>query len=55
MDEDYNVFTMGFSNRSWEDTVEILQAFRIQRLVDIRTLPGSLNADCRSPESSTST
>jgi uncharacterized protein (DUF488 family) len=32
---------MGFSNRSWDDTLEILAAFGIQRLVDIRTLPGS--------------
>jgi len=32
---------MGFSNRLWEDTVEILANHRMQRLVDIRTLPGS--------------
>ena len=32
---------MGFSNRTWEETVEVLQAFRIERLIDIRTLPGS--------------
>src|SRR5262245_43069031 len=32
---------MGFSNRSWEETLEILNSFKIQRLVDIRTLPGS--------------
>jgi uncharacterized protein (DUF488 family) len=37
----FDVYTMGFSNRSWEETVHILEAFRIQRLVDIRTLPGS--------------
>jgi uncharacterized protein (DUF488 family) len=36
-----DVFTMGFSNRTWEATVEILRAHGIQRLVDIRTLPGS--------------
>jgi len=32
---------MGFSNRSWEETLEILKVFKIGRLVDIRTLPGS--------------
>lgn len=32
---------MGFSNRAWEETVEILQAHKVERLVDIRTLPGS--------------
>jgi uncharacterized protein (DUF488 family) len=37
----FDAYTMGFSNRTWEQTVEILQAFTIQRLVDIRTLPGS--------------
>jgi len=37
----FDVFTMGFSNRTWEQTVNILQRLSIQRLVDIRTLPGS--------------
>ena len=37
----YDAFTMGFSNRSWEKTLEILRCFGLQRLVDIRTLPGS--------------
>ena len=32
---------MGFSNRSWEETLEILKVFKIGQLVDIRTLPGS--------------
>src|SRR5215471_2779762 len=32
---------MGFSNRTWEETIAILQGFHIERLVDIRTLPGS--------------
>ena len=32
---------MGFSNRTWEQTIQTLQAFELQRLVDIRTLPGS--------------
>jgi uncharacterized protein (DUF488 family) len=37
----FDVYTMGFSNRSWEATLEILKTFGIHRLVDIRTLPGS--------------
>ena len=36
-----DAYTMGFSNRTWDETVQILEAFQIQRLVDIRTLPGS--------------
>jgi uncharacterized protein (DUF488 family) len=38
---EFDVFTLGFSNRTWEETVRILQSFEIQRLIDIRTLPGS--------------
>jgi uncharacterized protein (DUF488 family) len=38
---DFDAYTMGFSNRSWDETLEILEAFKIERLVDIRTLPGS--------------
>jgi uncharacterized protein (DUF488 family) len=37
----FDVYAMGFSNRSWENTLEILHAFSIKRVVDIRTLPGS--------------
>lgn len=37
----FDAYTMGFSNRSWQETLEILAAFGIQRVVDIRTLPGS--------------
>jgi uncharacterized protein (DUF488 family) len=37
----FDAYTFGFSNRTWEQTIEILEAFEIQRLVDIRTLPGS--------------
>jgi len=37
----FDAYSMGFSNRTWEQTLEILAAFGIQRLVDIRTLPGS--------------
>jgi uncharacterized protein (DUF488 family) len=37
----FDVFTMGFSNRDWDQTLEILHAYSIRRLIDIRTLPGS--------------
>ena len=37
----FDVYTMGFSNRTWDETIEILSAYKIRRLVDIRTLPGS--------------
>src|SRR5215472_9223424 len=36
-----DVYTLGFSNRSWAETLEILAAYKIKRLIDIRTLPGS--------------
>ena len=39
--DQFDVFTLGFSNRTWEATLEILRSFGIQRLADIRTLPGS--------------
>ena len=41
MEPEFDAFTMGFSNRSWEETLVILGSHRIERLVDIRTLPGS--------------
>jgi len=37
----FDVYTIGFSNRTWDDTLEIFRALGIRRLVDIRTLPGS--------------
>ena len=37
----FDVYTMGFSNRTWDETLEILANYKIQRVVDIRTLPGS--------------
>jgi len=37
----FDAYSMGFSNRTWEQTLEILARFGVQRLVDIRTLPGS--------------
>ena len=36
-----DVYTLGFSNRTWEETIEILRRFGIHRVLDIRTLPGS--------------
>jgi uncharacterized protein (DUF488 family) len=38
---EFDVYTLGFSNRTWDVTVAILESFQIGRLVDIRTLPGS--------------
>jgi len=37
----FDVYAMGFSNRPWAETLEILEAFSIKRLADIRTVPGS--------------
>ena len=37
----FDVYSMGFSNRTWDETVEILTTYEIKRVVDIRTLPGS--------------
>jgi uncharacterized protein (DUF488 family) len=37
----FDVYSIGFSNRTWDDTIAILRKFEIHRLVDIRTLPGS--------------
>jgi len=39
--QEFDVFTLGFSNRTWAITIEILESFEIKRLVDIRTVPGS--------------
>src|SRR5262245_58012638 len=38
---EFDAYTMGFSNRTWDQTIQILTALDIGRLVDIRTLPGS--------------
>jgi len=38
---DFAAYTLGFSNRSWEETLNILNSYSIMRLIDIRTLPGS--------------
>lgn len=35
------VFTIGHSNRSIEDFIELLKAPRVERVVDIRKMPGS--------------
>jgi uncharacterized protein (DUF488 family) len=36
-----DVYTIGFSNRTWDDTLAILHAYQIELVVDVRTLPGS--------------
>lgn len=36
-----HLFTVGHSNRSLEEFVEILLAHGVKRLIDVRTLPGS--------------
>lgn len=41
MGKEYEAFSYGFSNRTWETTVEILASHSLERIVDIRTLPGS--------------
>ena len=35
------VFTIGHSNRTWEEFLGILRAHRIQRVVDVRSIPRS--------------
>ena len=37
----YDVLTLGFSNRDWEETLAILRATQVQLLADVRTAPGS--------------
>ena len=39
--EEFDVWTLGFSNRTWEDTEDILHTFGIEVLADVRTAPGS--------------
>lgn len=41
MTPSFDVYTLGFSNRTWEDTVHILTSHGIECVLDIRTLPGS--------------
>jgi len=38
---EFDAYTMGFSNRPWEELLSTLAALKIERLIDIRTLPGS--------------
>src|SRR5437867_8076101 len=37
----FDAYTLGFSNRTWDETLAILSSHGIRQLVDIRTLPGS--------------
>ena len=39
--EHFDAYTIGFSNRSWDETVRILNTHGIECVIDIRTLPGS--------------
>jgi uncharacterized protein (DUF488 family) len=39
--DQFDAYTMGFSTRTWGETVELMNGYSIERLVDIRTLPGS--------------
>ncbi len=38
---DIRIYTIGHSNRSFDDLVALLKEFDIQALVDIRSQPGS--------------
>jgi uncharacterized protein (DUF488 family) len=40
-DEKQTIFTIGHSTRAFEEFLELLRAHRIQRLIDIRTIPRS--------------
>jgi uncharacterized protein (DUF488 family) len=35
------VFTIGHSNRTWEDFLELLRAHRVRRVIDVRSIPRS--------------
>ncbi len=35
------VFTIGHSTRTWEDFLELLRTFRVQRVIDVRSIPRS--------------
>lgn len=39
-----DAYTFGFSNRAFEQSLAILQGHGVERLLDIRTLPGSRHA-----------
>ena len=36
-----SIYTIGHSNRSWEDFIALLEKFAIRTVADIRSLPGS--------------
>ncbi len=36
-----SIYTIGHSNRSWEDFIALLETFAIRTVADIRSLPGS--------------
>jgi hypothetical protein len=35
------IFTIGHSNRTWTDFLKLLRAHRIQRVIDVRSIPRS--------------
>lgn len=35
------VYTIGHSNRTWQEFLELLRAHKIERLIDVRTIPRS--------------
>ncbi len=39
--EEFDVFTLGFSNRTWEETADLLSSYDVRRLIDIRVSPRS--------------
>ncbi len=41
IERSFDVLTLGFSSRSWDETLSLLREFKVGRLIDIRTLPGS--------------
>jgi len=36
-----NIFTLGTSNRSWEEFIRLLRAYRIEMVIDVRSFPTS--------------
>ena len=36
-----DIFTLGTSNRSWEEFIRLLQAYRIEMVIDVRSFPTS--------------
>ena len=41
MKKTLEIFTIGHSNRTWSDFLKLLRAHRIQRVIDVRSIPRS--------------